>query len=156
MTSQTTPKTVDLSGDGVAQEAEALGTITPGMLIERATSGSTFGVQAHSSQGETGNLHFAVEYDLTGRGISDDYSSGDQVKFKTFYPGAHVYALLADGENVSAGDHLVSDGAGALDARTVDEVIIAQALEDVDNSAGGAVARIKVEVFAPQRFAPTT
>lgn len=154
MTSATTPKTIVLSGNGIQQEAEAVGTITPGMLIERAVSGSTFGVQAHSSQGEVANVHVACEYDLTGRDIDDNYSSGDQVSFKTLQPGSHAYMLLADGQTATEGDFLTSDGAGALDVRAVDEVVIAQALEDV--TASGAVARIKVEIVAPQRFAPST
>lgn len=153
MTSQTDPKTIELYGWGCQHEALALGAITPGMLVERATGG----VQAHSAAGGVANLHFATEFGMTGEGIDDAYAADDQVIFKTFAPGSSVYAFLADTENVSEGDLLASDGAGALAAVGLDEVIVAQALEDVDNSGGGSgpasSARIRVELVSPHRSA---
>lgn len=145
MTSATTPKTVDLYGDGCQHEAEALGAITPGMLIERAEGG----VQAHSGDGEGGNLHFALEYGLTGRDIDDAYETGDNVLFKTFVPGGGVFALLLDGETVTDGDYLISNGDGKLAAQDASStaVIVAQALED--KAASGSDERIRVEAVSP-------
>lgn len=146
MTSATDPKTIELYGLCTQHEASALGTITPGMLIERAAGG----VQAHSTAQGGGNLHFATEYTPSGRTIDDDYASGDQVIFKTFQPGASVYALVpAAAAAITEGDFLVSNGDGTLRLQTATStgVQIAQALEAVDNSAGGSPARIRVEVL---------
>lgn len=145
MTSQTNPKTVDLYGDGCQHEAEALGAITPGMLVERAEGG----VQAHSSEGVGGNPHFALEYGLTGRDIDDAYEAGDNVLFKTFNPGGSVYAILLDGETITDGDFLISNGDGKLAAQDASSTatIVAQALEDLSPS--GSDGRIRVEVVAP-------
>lgn len=150
MTSQTDPKTVELYGNGVPHEAEAESAITPGMLIERTSSGT---VQPHSTGGAGGAPHFAKEYDLTGRGIDDAYADGDQVLFCTYAPGSGVYALLATGNNVTEGDFLVSNGAGALRAAAVDEVAFVQARESLNNTSGSN-SRLKVEVVAPYRLAP--
>ena len=150
MTSQSNPKTIELYGYGCQHEAEALGAITPGMLVERAAGG----VQAHSAAGGPANMHFANEFGMTGRVIDDEYEIGDQVIFTTYSPGSGVYAWLADAQDASEGDLLASDGAGALAVAGTDEVAVAQALEAVDNSAGGAVARIRVEVVSAHRTDP--
>lgn len=145
MTSQANPKTIDLYGDGCQHEAEALGAITPGMLIERAEGG----VQAHGTDGGGGNLHFALEYGLTGRDIDDDYAAEDNVLFKTFLGGGGVYALLVDGQDVTEGDYLISNGDGKLAAQDASStaVIVAQALESVE--ASGSDERIRVETVSP-------
>lgn len=135
------------------QEALAGGTITPGMLIER-TSSDTF--QAHSNAGQPAARLFAVEDELQGNAISDDYSSGDLVQAEVCDPGDVVYALLAAGENVAIGAFLESDGAGAFQAYAAGSAgeveypasILAIAREAVDNSASGAtVTRILIEII---------
>lgn len=148
MTSASTPKTIELyTSSCIQHEDVALGAITPGMLVERATGG----VQAHSNAGGVANLHFANEYPLTGGTIDDAYEADDQVIFTTYAPGSGIYALLAAGNDVSVGEYLVSNGDGtlaALDPGT-GGVVIAQALEAVDNDpgTGGAAVRIQVEVM---------
>lgn len=156
MTSATDPKTIELYGYGCQHEALALGAITPGMLVERAAGG----VQVHSTPGENANPHFANEFGMTGETIDDAYAADDQVIFTTYSPGSGVYAWLADTENVTEGAFLASDGAGALAAAGDDEVVVAQALESVNNTGGGSgpaeAARIRVEIVSPQRTAPAT
>lgn len=150
MTSATEPKTIDLYGKGIQNEAAALGAITPGMLIERGTNG----VQAHSTAGGPATPAFAVEYDLTGGTIDDDYAAGDQVIYRTFAPGSAVYALVAAGAAAIAGNALLqSAGDGTMLTAATDDVAVAQALEAVDNSGGSEVARIKIEIIPAQRTA---
>lgn len=149
MTSQTDPKTIELYGYGCQHEATALGTITPGMLVERASGG----VQAHSTAGGPANTQFANEYALTGRTIDDDYSTDDQVIFNSYGPGAGIYALLATANDITEGDFLASNGDGALKAVAADEVAVAQALEDLNNTSGSN-SRIRVEVINTSRTAP--
>lgn len=151
MTSAQNPKTIELYGYGVQHEATALGTITPGMLVERAAGG----VQAHGTAGGPANTAFANEYALTGGTIDRDYASDDQVIFTTYNPGAGIYALVADGATaITEGALLASAGDGTLAVAGDDEVVVAQALEAVDNSGGASAARIRVEVMNAARTAP--
>lgn len=145
MTSATTPKTIELYGRGIQNEAEAGAAITPGMLIER-DSGT---VQPHSTAGGGGNLMFANEYGMTGGTIDDEYESGDQVVFNTYMPGSGIYALLDDGNDVSEDDFLISAGDGTLQLQGASStaVVVAQARESVNS--GASVARIKVELVSP-------
>lgn len=150
MTSQANPKTIELYGYGCQHEGTALGTITPGMLVERAAGG----VQAHSTAGDVANTSFANEYALTGGTIDRDYILDDQVIFTSYNPGSGVYALLADGENAAEAALLASNGDGTLAVAGDDEVAVAQAVEAVDNSGGSDAVRIRVEVINAARTAP--
>jgi len=102
----------------VQMERVAAGTITPGMLLEYTSASK---VQAHSTAG--GNClprAFALEDELQGNGIDDNYSADDQVACWITQPGEQVYAILADGENVSIGDALESNGNGYLKKHVAD------------------------------------
>ena len=95
----------------IREEYEAAAAITPGYLIEMTSAGK---VQAHSSAGQNMIHMFAIEDELQGNGISDAYSSGDQVQCWFPLRGDQVYALLEDGESVTKGDFLESAGNGNL------------------------------------------
>lgn len=151
MTSQTNPKTVELYGHGPQHEAIADGTITPGMLVERAGDG----VAAHSTAGGPANLHFANEFGMVGGTINTDYVAGDHVTFTTYVPGSGVYGWIADTVNAAEFALLASNGDGTLKVAGNVEVAVAQALEAVNNSAGGAPARIRVETVSPHRTPPS-
>ena len=145
MTSAQNPKTIELYGHGIQHEAEVTdAVVTPGMLVVRTATG----VRPHNVAG-FGAAHVAVEYGMVGRGIDDDYAIGDQATFKTYQAGSGVYALLDDGNDVSAGDFLISAGDGTLELQAADStaVIVAQAMEAVNS--GASVARIQVELVAP-------
>lgn len=150
MSSAQNPKTIELYGYGCQHEATALGTITPGMLVERAAGG----VQAHSTAGDVANTSFANEYALTGGTIDRDYLEDDQVIFTTYNPGSGIYGWIADAVNAAEGALLASAGDGTLAVAGDDEVAVAQALEAVDNTSGGAPARIRIEVINAARTAP--
>lgn len=142
MTSATTPKTIALSEPDVRREAVAGGTITPGMLIERTTGEL---VVAHDDADNIAQPAFALENDLTGRGIADDYAEDDQVLYGVFGQGANVYAWLASGQNITKGALLTSNGNGQLKAAGSTSYVIAIARESVNASA--AAARCKVEIL---------
>jgi len=155
--SQTTPKTVKLYGGGCQHELPVTdAVVTPGMLVTYTASGDLVdGVRPHNVAGGSASPAFAEEYGFTGRGIDDDYAIGDRATFTVYYPGSHVYAILADAEDVSATDYLASHGDGTLKAAGADEIAVAQALEAVDTTgAPTATARIKVEIIPAQRTAP--
>lgn len=135
--------------DNHVYDGEASATVTPGELIEvSGVSGNDLTYQPHSTAGGSAAGHFAVEYSHTGKGVDDDYASGDHMELHKALTGDQVYAWLAAGENVGTGDFLVSAGNGALQAGdgTQDAVHVCKPVESVDNSGGASPVRIKVEV----------
>ena len=124
----------------VMEEYAAVAAITPGMLIELTSTGE---VQVHDAAAGVGEKMFADEDQFQGKTIADAYAVGDKVSCWLPQRGDVVYAFLADGENVAVGAKLVSDGAGALqEAGSIEENVIAVALETVDLSAAGDIGRI--------------
>ena len=138
----------------IIEEYEAAAAITPGMLIELNSDGK---VQVHSSVGEFAEKIFALENELEGKGISDDYAAADRVQCWVAGRGDQVYALLSDGETVVIGDILESNGDGYLQkavgetgsAAVYPESVVAVALEAVDllGSPSTSGDRIKVRVI---------
>lgn len=132
----------------VIEEMTAVGTITPGMLVEIDSNGE---VQAHSGEGEAVLPMFALEDELQGKSITDNYSADDKVQVWIPYRGDNVYALLAQGEDVAIGTLLVSNGDGTLKAYSsasdteYPQIIVGVALEAVD--ASEADARIVIRVI---------
>lgn len=135
------------------EDMVAAAAVTPGELLE--ISGGE--LQPHSTA--DGNAVPIVALEDTTREaaagvkqIDTDYPIGDTVRAYVPVPGELLYMLLADGENVSKGDVLTSDGTGALQAATAAAATSQaqrnserfMANEDLDNSAGGARARITV------------
>lgn len=150
----------------VFEEYVTAGIVTPGMLVEVTSAGL---VVAHNSAGTTAQPAFAVEDELQGKGINDDYASGARIP-KVWFPrrGDQVQAILADGENVAIGDFLESNGEGFLQKHVVDthssaeadvgspQAIVGVALEAVDLSdssgaeSSGPLAyekRIRVSIY---------
>lgn len=149
----------------IIDERTAAATITPGMLVELTTAGK---VQAHSSAGQNAVPMFALEDALQGNEISDNYSSDDPVQCWVPQRGEEVYAILADGNNVSIGDFLESDGNGFLQKYTADtenwsgaesgsitiysNQIVAQALEAVDTSGSSGEETSQTAIGFAQRI----
>lgn len=123
----------------VVEEYTAYAAITPGNLIEiYSTDGY---VRKHSTEGGNAIPMFALEDELQGKDIDDDYAAGDKVQCWIPGRGDQVYALLEDGETIVIGDWLMSNGSGRLqkvDAETLSAAeaisVIAQALEALDLS----------------------
>lgn len=100
------------------QEFVAAGTITPGMVIEVTSAGK---VQAHSvASGSLVPLMIAIENDLVGNDKADNYSAADTTLCYCPQRGDEVFLLVADGQNIAVGTKLESDGAGKVQAVTLD------------------------------------
>lgn len=135
--------TIRLKGVGTRLERVAAGTITPGMLLEVTSADK---VQAHATAKGPHAAIFAVENDLEGDEISDNYVVDDYVQAEIYNRGDEVLAFIEAGNAaVTIGTYLESAGDGSLQTYT-DGIIVAQALEAVDNSGGGSMARIKVRI----------
>lgn len=109
----------------IQDEYEANAWITPGMLVELLSTGK---VRKHATAG--GNVDpvmVAVEDELQGKEITDNYVAGDRVQVCTFRPGDIALLLLADGQSVSIGEELESDGLGHVRSHTVETVVSADA-----------------------------
>ena len=152
-----------LKGRGIRKELVANATITPGHLVERMTTSK---LRVHAAAGGHAQKAFAIEDDLQGNDIADNYSAADLVQFEVMERGSEVYALLANGQSVAIGDPLESAGDGTLQKHTAQtealgadssanigtinvNCIVAYALEAVDMSGSSAAdpsGRIKVEV----------
>lgn len=131
----------------IIDEKVANATIIPGMLIELMTTNK---VRAHATAEGNALPMFALEDELQGKGIDDNYSALDPVQIWIPQRGEEVYAILADGYDVDISDWLASNGNGYLREHTAEteswgvseagEVtvnplqIVAQALEAVDSS----------------------
>lgn len=123
--------------------------ITPGMLIERGTTNT---VKPHASAGGNTARMVAIENDwsdhASGPNIAHDYAAAETVFYIDALPGDVLYMLLEDAANVAIEAPLESNGAGALQplAGTAVEGLVGYAEEAVDNTSGGAVARIRVKI----------
>lgn len=154
-----TVKTIVLRGAGIRKEAIAGGTITPGYLVERDSSGDFI---AAATAGDNVPKLWCVENEVVGLGIDTDYVALDTCLAETLQPGSEVFALLgASAAAVLIGNPLESAGDGTVRLHVpvaIDEggstdhgtrhydAIVGYALEDVDNSGGGSEARLKLEV----------
>jgi len=99
-------------------EKEADATITPGMLLSLNSDDE---VLAHATAG--GNvvpIMFALEDELQGKGINDDYTAGDMVQVWIPYRGDVVNALANDDDTFSIGNFVESDGYGRIRVHTAD------------------------------------
>ncbi len=97
----------------VVEEYVASATITPGMLLELGSDGK---VKPHSQAGKTCEKMFALEDELQGKGIDDDYKIGDKVQCWIPGRGDVVYAIQDTSEIVTIGEFLESAGDGTLQA----------------------------------------
>lgn len=113
----------------------AAAAITPGMLLELTSANK---VQAHSNAGQdVGVIMFARENLLEGKTVDDNYAADDEVDVWIPQRGDIVEAILADGENVSIGDKLESNGYGFLQKYTADSYVPSEAVSVYGNQIVG-------------------
>jgi hypothetical protein len=138
------PKTIALKADYVRKERKANAAITPGDLVEIMSTGN---LRRHATLGAQAQRAFALENDLIGRGIEDDYAANEICQYGVFQAGAEVYARLVIGESCSIGDFLESAGNGTLQVAStpVEGSNVAIALEAITGA--GTVKRVKAEVL---------
>ncbi len=137
-------------GDMRIQEGNATETLTPGMLL-RTTDAGTPDNPSHAKHNVSGGAHsrlFLMEDALQGKGIDEDYASGDRTRCVIAEPGDIVYAWLKNGEHATPDEFLASNGDGTLKVATGTNVIVARAKEEVDLSDTAVEnGRIRVEVI---------
>ena len=154
MASNTDPKVIVLNGDPRITDEKAGGAVTPGHLVAR--SAGTY--IAHGTAAANAAKLFALETPYQSnlpagtKAIDKAYASGDSMRVAHCRSGDVIYALLAaNAAAVTDGAYLESAGDGTIRIATADAAtdtaqrvaMVAQALEAIDNSAGGAVARTR-------------
>lgn len=119
--------------------------LTPGWLLQ----GLPADLLAHASAGGTALPMFAVENELEGKEIGDDYADLDSVRYVICPAGTEI-AALADGTGVTAGDIVESNGDGTLQVQASDAAtdegerhsVVGRAL-----TTAGPAARFTLEVY---------
>jgi hypothetical protein len=141
------PKTILLEGEqfGNHEEYRANAALKPGHLLLRGSNGK---VLKNSSASTPCRKLFAKEEDKIGRTIADAYAEDEVVPCHVAQPNHLIYAWVpASAAALVIGDKLKSDGTGCLIKVTAaSDYVIGMVEEAVDNSAGGAEARVKVRI----------
>lgn len=148
-------RTIDLTiqTHPIMREAIASGSITPGMLLRKQSSGEML---ANAVASERIQCAVAVENKLHGKDVDAVYANGDRVFYKVFRAGDYIYMwLIPAAAAVVVGDKLVPSTAGCLQLETSntttpggdEEHVMFQAEEDEDNSSSTSPARIVVSVI---------
>lgn len=137
-----TYRTISLKGNPRYEEAEAVGTLKPGML-GRITSSQTLAI--HNVEGGSGETIIIAEDALAGKTINDALTAGERAPYILPKTGDEFNALLKAGEDVSVGDELISAGDGTFikngneESATVVAKVFAVVREDLDLSGTDAV-----------------
>lgn len=134
-------ETIILKGKPSRKEDVATAAISPGHLVEFNGAG----VRKHATAGGISRKAFALEDDMSGKTISDEYAPGSNVLYAVFSSGdEHLARLAASAAAIVKGDRLESAGNGTLRKHNTG-VALCVATESVDNSAGGTEVFITVE-----------
>ncbi len=133
-----TVKTIVLKGAGIRKELIGASAITPGELVERTASNT---VQAHSSAGAQAQRAWAVENEVVGEDIDDDYATLDTVLFEIHPPGSEIYGWITT-DDITRGDLLVSNGDGSMKAVSTPGIVptATGVITDDDSAASNGVA----------------
>ena len=97
----------------VQEELIANAAVTPGMLVEEMSTGKA---RAHATQDGNALPMFAVEDEMQGKIITENYAADDPIQCWIPQRGDQVYAILVSGQNVAIGEFLTSNGDGKLKA----------------------------------------
>jgi hypothetical protein len=129
----------------VYNERTATEAITPGMLVNPVAAGT---VEKNDLTGDgNGTVEVAVENDIFGGGIDDDYAIGDTVISQILRPGCEFMGLLAASATAVVFDDYITLAAGGFVAKGTRANAIGMAREAVDNSGGATPARLRVAVI---------
>lgn len=129
------------------EEGQAAGTIKPGHLIQE---NSSLNYVVHATAGGNAENFFAIEDELQGKNIDQNYTSGNRVQAVICRSGDVVYGRIANGQTIAVGNYLESNGDGYLRLHTPDvdssantgadynRSIIGKSLEAIDMSDSSA------------------
>lgn len=145
--SKNTVKIKDYSKINLELEAES--TLRAGMILELDSDNK---VKPHSGAGENALPYVALEDELQGNEIGDEYSADDPVQVWIPGKGCEAQLLLGNAQNISIGDLLESEGNGKLVKHTPGQYgfgkqVVGQALEAKNTQGAETEAWIIVRIF---------
>lgn len=141
LTINTNPRTIRLKGQGIRMERPAAGVITPGHLVKLGSANSL--TVQNTALLKCATI-FALENELIGLGIDDNYVSGDNVQAEHMYPGQWVNALVATSAAALVIGDYVEPAADGTVRKLTTGVPLGLVLVAVDNSAQTSVARCQI------------
>jgi hypothetical protein len=142
--------TISLKGRPKRIEALAAEAITPGHLIQYNSSSKFI---KHATAAGSQSRMFAAENEVFGDGIDVAYANNDNVLAWQCFPGDEINALVAAAASaIVVGDYVESAGDGTVrkvatsagTSQASRNSTVGQALEALDNSGGGAAARLRI------------
>lgn len=137
------PNKIHLGGMKVdVNDLAASESITPGHLIDRFNNAGVIRFRKHNTASVFTAAIFAEGHFMANKGVDDPYAVGDLVEAFVCQAGTTVWAYIASGQNVVAGNKLESAGDGTLKVGTT--APIASALE---NKTATGLTRVRVEVL---------
>ncbi len=141
---KTRPDTIQIKGETwVTHEADVDVIVTPGEFVVFSATG-TFELPA---AGDLSKL-IAIENDIEGQEITDDYAANDRARAVFPQPGSVVQAILTDGQDVPIGRELEVDANGTLITIGSNQPIaVAMEAIDASDSAATAVASRRIQVL---------
>ena len=130
----------------VRVEESAAAAITPGQFMTRDTNGDFI---PHDTAGVDGPVLVALEDEMQGNTIEDDYASGDRVDTWVPRPGAQVLAKVLSGFSPAVGDLLQISASGNLEAQggTAPNNAVAQVIDANHQVDDNSNHRIIVEII---------
>jgi hypothetical protein len=139
------PNQVFLGGNRVqVNDLAASETITPGHLVDRFNNGGIIRWRKHATASIACVPAFATEHSMANKGVDDVYNANDLVEVSVCEAGAAVWAFIASGQNIVAGNKLESAGDGTLKIFSAG-IVLASALENKPSV--GVLTRIRVETL---------
>jgi hypothetical protein len=140
------PRTIHLGGPAVLINDASVGVATtPGMLVERYNNSGALQFRPNTQSTNVPQTPaVALNASMLNHTTDDVYAVGDLAEVAILSPGASAWMLIPSGQNITQGAFLESNGDGTLKVRSSGNGLF-QALESVNNSAGPANARIRVE-----------
>lgn len=138
------PNCVFLGGNRVQiNDLAASETIRPGHLVDRFNAAGVIRWRKHATASIACAPAFATEHSMANKGVDDDYLVNDLVEVSIGEKGAAIWAFIASGQNIVAGNKLESAGDGTLKIFGTG-VVLASALENKPTVT--ALTRIRVEI----------
>lgn len=118
--------------------------VTPGHLVERFNNGGIIRWRKHPTAGGATPPAFATEQSMLNKNVDNAYAANDLAEVTIGAPGTSIWAFIASGQNIVAGQRLESAGDGTLKA-LASGVALASALENKPTVT--VLTRIRVEVL---------
>jgi len=138
------PNTIYLGGPRTqVNDLAASETITPGYLVDRFNSAGVIRWRKQATASIACAPAFATEQGMLNRGVDDNYLVGELMEVSILGRGGYVWAFIASGQNIAAGNKLEAAGDGTLKIFSAG-VVLASALENKPSVT--ALTRIRVEV----------